>query len=78
MAAHKLTPWFPPHKKPTRPGVYRTRYFSVIYSYSGYTYSFSLWDGENWRVGRLTKEAAAHVELRSDIQNREWRGILKD
>jgi len=72
----KMTPWFPPHIKPVRKGVYE-----VI---NGYRLSHTLpiyarWDGLEWSNSSYH---AHHPELHYTsyraYQNKYWRGFTKE
>ena len=70
MKEPKLTPWFPGHIKPSRPGVYQ--------QYSGLGgIGYQLWDGLAWRLWERTPQAAAasFVQVASAYQNDQWRGL---
>lgn len=71
-AQHLLTPWFPGHVKPARPGVYM-RYF--IYCSGQY---FSLFDGQRWRYGSDHSDRAAAKTDTSSVQDLRWRGLAEN
>lgn len=53
MNNQQLTPWFPMHVKPHRPGVYRLR------RHDPERISYARWDGRIWRFTSDTVESAA-------------------
>ena len=70
MSAPKLTPWFPWHIKPVRPGVYQRE--SLSYSY---------WTGSHWVASDQTVKEAADprfFDLPSCVQDMPWRGIAEE
>lgn len=67
-----MTPWFDPHIKPAKRGVYEVESVAQI----GQTF-WAKWDGEYWSAVK-THHAAARVErIKSHEQNRKWRGLCK-
>lgn len=69
----KLTPWFPGHIKPARPGVYQ-RQFNATPDLPLY----SRWDGNAWRVSMSRPDVAAVVCSVSKAQVLPWRGLAQD
>jgi hypothetical protein len=70
MSAPKLTPWFPGHIKPVRPGVYQRA--SLTYSY---------WTGAHWVASADTVQEAARptfFDLPSCVQDWSWRGLAEE
>jgi len=68
----KLTPWFPAHIKPVRPGVYDTRFRDGPKLVCGY----SFWTGTQWSVQWWRVETAtARRSTDGAIQDKEWRGL---
>lgn len=75
-----LTPWFPPTKRPVRPGVYM-----VDQSWPDQVEQcvFSLWDGKNWHPQGSTPEEALKWACYGPIKTgryrphafRKWRGL---
>jgi hypothetical protein len=68
----KMTPWFPGHVKPTRPGAYARQ------SPAG---PFSYWDGKRWGLGSRSPAEAANAFARagrSDDQSAPWRGFVRN
>lgn len=63
-----LTPWYPPHIKPVRVGVYETR---VIFMSEGENYQY--WDGTQW--GYCAHRPEYCTNFPSELQNRCWRGL---
>lgn len=71
---HNLTPWFPGHIKPVRPGVYQTRY-------RGSTDGYSYWTGKRWSNQCLDIEFChSHGDdwTYGAVQRKEWRGLAED
>ena len=73
----KLTPWYPGHIKPVRPGVYQQR--------SGYEkrLGFQWWNGKKWSSWFSSAESALlhgrngpPADLR--FQNDPWRGLAQE
>ena len=75
-----LTPWFPPTKRPVRPGVYM-----VDQSHPDQIEQcvFSLWNGKNWHPQGSTPEDALKWACYGPIKTgryrphafRKWRGL---
>lgn len=67
-----LTPWFPPHIKPARPGVYQTRFLCHA---PGYSY----WDGWRWGNQRTTADYAKNLAGPISVadQYKTWRGLAQ-
>lgn len=67
----KLTPWYPGHIKPARPGVYQ--------QLSGFRKSvgYQFWDGVSWYSWEATPEKAAESKCKVAIswQSDKWRGL---
>lgn len=72
--AQKLTPWFPGHIKPVRPGVYQQM------SGSGTRLGYQRWDGERWFSWHATPAGAASAvfAVMGEFQNDPWRGLASD
>lgn len=76
-----LTPWFPPTKRPVRPGVYM-----VDQSHPDQIEQcvFSLWNGKNWHPQGSTPEDALKWACFGPIKTgryrlhpfRKWRGLV--
>lgn len=69
----KLTPWYPPHIKPVRVGVYETdAFFEVVDGVAVFQY----WNGRYWGTysGKEIK-AATMSWWESKHQNVRWRGL---
>lgn len=67
--ADKLTPWFPPHIKPVRVGVYETDAMDDAPCYQH-------WNGYIWGPCYGNIEGASRwAESRLWIQSARWRGI---
>ena len=77
MSEPKLTPWFPAHVKPARPGVYK-KDFSLITDIREFQY----WTGNRWIYGADTPEDTA-ANLRNSRHYgahpgpRPWRGLAE-
>jgi hypothetical protein len=76
MSAPKLTPWFPGHIKPVRPGVYERDLSHGPYA---------LWTGRIWLAAKRTKTQARFCGVPSGYQpdeedpfNPSWRGLAKE
>lgn len=67
----KLTPWFPAHIKPVRPGVYERDRIAQGFAV------YSLWTGRIWRAYKFSVNTAATEKKRSKFQNLSWRGLAK-
>ena len=62
----KLTPWYPPHIKPVRVGVYETLRKGC----------FQYWNGEWWGYWSSTKKDAFGLNGgKSVFQHPRWRGL---
>lgn len=62
-----LTPWYPPHIKPVRVGVYETDSESEAYQH---------WNGEWWGYCAHNKELAFFVrDAKSSHRFPRWRGL---
>ena len=72
----KLTPWFPGHVKPARPGVYQQRSGGT-----GAHVGYQKWTGAHWLQWCETAEKAEKVpfywKAGSFYQNDPWRGVAK-
>jgi len=68
----KMTPWFPPHIKPARKGVYEVK-FTPKGLYESYFYA--MWNGKRWsRVATYEEMALFHSNFDA-LQNKYWRGF---
>ena len=65
----ELTPFFPPHIKPVRPGVYLVRRF---------WHGYSKWDGYVWGAVFFNIESAANTPFTCPTQNLFWCGLAKE
>ncbi len=64
----KLTPWFPGHIKPVRPGVYETTAQAAP--------CFQFWNGHFWGCFDSRREVSAEFgRVPSDFQGVNWRGL---
>lgn len=67
-----LTPWFEPHVKPHRVGVYLTRGWGGAHPLAEWCH----WDGVWWSAGQPSPSAAAgRRHIGAYDQNRQWRGL---
>lgn len=70
---HELTPWFPGHIKPHRPGVYE-----LDFTWSRERW-FARWTGWEWAVPRSTPTLAEEQVLVSLVQDDlPWRGLAHE
>lgn len=70
MSEPKLTPWFPGHIKPVRPGIYR------VWWYLAPTYA--RFDGRRWMAGNHNGPAdAALVVAPASCHPLKWRGLAE-
>jgi len=70
---YKLSPWHSADTKPVRVGVYQV----VCKSYC-LGIEFSFWNGIWWAAQEhKQKEAEKFCKIKSDYQNKQWRGIVK-
>jgi hypothetical protein len=73
---NKMTPWFPPHIKPCRTGVYEV--------FHGYRLPHSLpcyarWNGLEWsNASYRTHDDELHYTIYGAYQNKYWRGFTKE
>lgn len=67
----KLTPWYPGHIKPVRPGVYQQM--------CGHNrdLGYQRWDGKAWSRWAYTAEEVANLSCFLDC-NDPWRGLAED
>lgn len=69
--SQKLTPWYPGHIKPARPGVYETQLVG-----GGCRYQH--WNGRWWGLLSWTPENAANLaSWPSEFQSNDWRGLAE-
>ena len=72
MSTPKLTPWFPGHIKPVRPGVYEKQ------DPSGAD-DFQHWNGRFWGCAYTSANTAAvDKSFRSMFQSDAWRGLAEE
>lgn len=76
MTKPKMTPWFPPKKKPFRHGVYQTEDdFDRTPAQFGYQY----WNGRYWgQFCDTPMRAASYANWRSMFQDNHWRGLASE
>ena len=68
----KLTPWYPGHIKPARPGVYETD------PRTDPERNYQHWDGKVWGFAmHSTAGAASCAGIKSSCQNDKWRGLAE-
>jgi hypothetical protein len=75
VSTPKLTPWFPGHIKPVRPGVYETD------NQGGRGKCFQHWDGKRWGYACTTAKRAAvynEPDYKSAWQDDKWRGLAEE
>lgn len=68
----KLTPWFPGHIKPARPGVYQQMADGML--------GYQCWSGSVWYGWSTSIDMAAddYCQVGSRFQNDSWRGLAED
>ena len=70
----KLTPWYPPHIKPVRKGVYETHVPAWGYNVG----LFSYWDGSRWGfLEDSPEDAYKHRKPTWGNQFKSWRGLAR-
>ena len=68
----KMTPWFPPHIKPVRKGVYEVKFTPKGLHES---YMYAMWNGKRWsRVATYEEKKRFHSNFDA-LQNKYWRGF---
>lgn len=70
MSKQKLTPWFPGHVKPVRPGVYQVD--------GNFGMGWKNWDGSHWLAFHYTSVYAVAESSISVTQDMPWRGLASD
>lgn len=65
----KLTPWFPPHIKPVRVGVYPIKCDAKM---------FAKWDGLRWSAAAFTTTPDQWYFGSFAAQGKSWRGLTKE
>jgi hypothetical protein len=70
VSAPKLTPWFPGHIKPVRPGVYQ-----VFWATSPIPARF---DGACWYAGSDNLLTASKSPKPASCDPRKWRGLAEE
>lgn len=68
--ADKLTPWFPPHIKPVRVGLYRAQDTTMR---CNCCHIYLHWDGEEWHSDMLTPGRFRTYFFKGHL--RRWRGL---
>ena len=77
MSAPKLTPWFPGHIKPVRPGVYQTHWLHYTGGCSASAGGFSRWTGSRWLDTGPSVEFAAKLRT-VGYPDKRWRGLAEE
>ena len=72
----KMTPWFPPHIKPVRKGVYQIKYTQI--ENTKYLSRYATWNGTYWSAGSYNMDDAYHQQFNKSIQNKFWRGFTEE
>ena len=70
----EMTPWFPPHIKPVRAGVYEVKY--VFAKITGKMYA--TWNGKKWSCFSDYKDDGWHKMFKGAQQNKRWRGFIEE
>jgi hypothetical protein len=71
-----MTPWFPPHTKPARKGVYPVK---DAYTLSHTLPIYARWNGLEWsNASYLTHHDELHYTIYGAYQNKHWRGFTKE
>lgn len=63
----KLTPWYPPHVKPVRVGLYQATVFERAPTHDA---PYMYWDGKQWMN-------PYNDGMRCMAQDRAWRGLAR-
>ena len=71
----QMTPWFPPHIKPVRKGVYEIKYTGKGPHES---YMWATWDGVKWSVGSYKLSDDNHKDFYVANQKKFWRGFTEE
>jgi len=72
----KMTPWFPPHIKPVRKGVYQIKYTKK--QNPAYSAMYATWDGTHWSTGSYNLDDAYHQQFYVANQKKFWRGFTEE
>jgi hypothetical protein len=72
----KMTPWFPPHIKPARKGVYQITYTGVGWGESQDPL-YATWNGLRWSSASWKKRDGYHTRFLDAVQNKCWRGFTE-
>ena len=68
----QMTPWFPPHIKPCRTGVYEVKFTPKVLHAS---YMYAMWNGKRWsRVATYEEMHLFHQNFDA-LQGKYWRGF---
>jgi len=73
----KMTPWFPPHIKPARKGVYQIC-FTEEGRHERYDLMYATWTGLVWSSASYTKHDDWHKKFYGSEQKKYWRGFTKE
>jgi hypothetical protein len=72
----KMTPWFPPHIKPVRKGVYQITYAKK--QSPTYKVMYATWNGSEWSTGSYYLDDFYHKAFDGANQHKFWRGFTKE
>lgn len=71
----QMTPWFPPHIKPVRVGVYPIMF---TYSRPGDMEKYATWNGRKWSNFSYSKTGVWLSEFKGAEQKKLWRGFTEE
>lgn len=71
----KMTPWFQPHIKPARKGVYQIKFTAVRWK-EGDDPMYAKWNGLMWSKSSFKKHDDCHKQF-NGIQDKYWRGFTE-
>jgi hypothetical protein len=72
----KMTPWFPPHIKPARKGVYQIKFTAERWS-EGDDLIYATWNGLMWSHASYKKRDDFHKQFYGSVQDKYWRGFTE-
>jgi len=72
----QMTPWFPPHIKPVRNGVYQIQYTKK--QSPEYTAMYATWNGVSWSIGSYKLSDGNHKDFDGANQKKFWRGFTEE
>jgi hypothetical protein len=71
----KMTPWFPPHIKPMRVGVYQIKF---NYTMPRTESMYATWNGRRWSNMSYVKSGDWHKVFIGAEQKKHWRGFTEE